>query len=172
LSDSLIPGHLFAPFALPCIAFALPCLAFASNGLVAFSPNTSPYYFHPLLLLSFGLLPGHSLQSFSFPEVTLPPVNLYIGTHEFPKKCGFLKPSRGSADKVIVCLAYPSFLLAFLTNSFSHSGKTPVVRGARACTVCRAAKVRVPIILYVFFMNHLLDEMCWRRGRFSALSTV
>lgn len=33
-----------------------------------------------------------------------------------------------------------------LSPPLPHSGKTPVVRGARACTVCRAAKVRIIVI--------------------------
>jgi hypothetical protein len=36
------------------------------------------------------------------------------------------------------------------------SGKTPVVRGARACTVCRAAKVCVFAIRYRKFVPHQL----------------
>lgn len=35
-------------------------------------------------------------------------------------------------------------------SSPTHSGKTPVVRGARACTVCRAAKVRI-----ITFRSHI-----------------
>jgi len=34
------------------------------------------------------------------------------------------------------------------------SGKTPVVRGARACTVCRAAKVCISAIRYRNFVSH------------------
>ena len=54
------------------------------------------------------------------------------------------------------------------------SGKTPVVRGARACTVCRAAKVCIsayPIPRFVSHHHHV-DEMCWCGRRLSTLSTL
>lgn len=54
------------------------------------------------------------------------------------------------------------------------SGKTPVVRGARACTVCRAAKVCIsayPIPKLVSHHHHV-DEMCWCGRRLSTLSTL
>ena len=37
---------------------------------------------------------------------------------------------------------------------FLHSGKSPVVRGARACTVCRAAKVGIPAYPIPKFVSH------------------
>jgi hypothetical protein len=65
-------------------------------------------------------------------------------------------------------------LLPPLSSPPPHSGKTPVVRGARACTVCRAAKVRIILAPYrnSFLIDCCSDEMRWCRRRFSALPAV
>jgi hypothetical protein len=60
------------------------------------------------------------------------------------------------------CLAYASL-----------SSKAPVIRGARACTTCRQAKVR----LHFYFLSHaslkhFADEMCRRRRWTQTLSAL
>ena len=70
-----------------------------------------------------------------------------------------------------------SYLLLFLPAQLIppplSSTKTPVARGARACTVCRAAKVRShPPLWRLSSQPAQTDEVCRCRGWYKTMSAM